>query len=103
MEDPLLRDEERRPLAELETSEDRIAAERLALRLAGGAARGKLVLSWPRIDLSQGRARVPSFYGLEGVRAAAGTLAGFADLARRAEQGLRTPAGRPAPRGAADS
>src|SRR5207237_398279 len=70
MEDPLLRDAERRLLAELETSEDRIAAERLALRLAAGAARGKLVLSWPRIDLSQGRARVPCFYGLEVVRGA---------------------------------
>src|SRR3989475_778396 len=103
MEDPLLRDEERRPLAELETSEDRIAAERLALRLAVGAARGKLVLSWPRIDLSQGRARVPSFYGLEVVRAAEGTLPGFADLARRAEQALRTRAGWPAPREAADA
>ena len=103
MEDPLLRDEERRPLAELETSEDRIAAERLALRLAVGAARGKLVLSWPRIDLSQGRARVPSFYGLEIVRAAEGTLPGFADLARRAEQALRTRAGWPAPREAADA
>src|SRR5438128_2507263 len=103
MEDPLLRDEERRPLAELETSEDRIAAERLALRLAVGAARGKLVLSWPRIDLSQGRARVPSFYALEVVRAAEGTLPGFADLARRAEQALRTRAGWPAPREAADA
>src|SRR5437660_224228 len=103
MEDPLLRDSERLPLAELETSEGRIAAERLALRLAVGAACGKVVLSWPRIDLSQGRARVPSFYGLEVVRAAEGTLPGFADLARRAERALRTRAGWPAPRDAADA
>ena len=103
MEDPLLRDAERRVLPELDTSEDRIAAERLALRLAVGAARAKVVLSWPRIDLSQGRARVPSFYGLEVVRAAEGVLPGFADLARRAEQALKTRAGWPAPLEAADA
>src|SRR5947209_10372813 len=103
MEDPLLRDEERRPLAELETSEDRIAAERLALRLAVGAAGRKLLLSWPRIDLSQGRARVPSFYGLEVVRAGEGRLPAFADLSRRAEQASGARAGWPAPRRAADA
>src|SRR2546423_6599160 len=97
MEDPLLRDAERRLLAELETSEDRIAAERLALRLAAGSAQGKLVLSWPRIDLSQGRARVPSFYGLEVLRAAEGALPPFAELSRRAEQAVPARAGWPAP------
>src|SRR5205823_2025329 len=101
IEDPLLRDRER-PEG-LEKSEDRVRKERLSLRLAAGAAARTLVLSWPRIDLQQGRARVPSFYGLEVLRAAEGTLPGFADLARRAERALRTRAGWPAPRDAADA
>ena len=103
MEDPLLRDAERRDLAQLETSIDRIAAERLALRLAAGSARGKLVLSWPRIDLAQGRARVPSFYGLEVVRAAEGMLPPFSELSRRAEQAAPARAGWPAPANPGDA
>ncbi len=102
-EDPLLRDRERFSLDGLETSEDRIARERLALRLAVGAAQGKVVLSWPRIDLSQGRARVPSFYGLEVLRAAEGVLPAFKELSRRAEQAAGTRAGWPAPRDPADA
>ena len=97
IEDPLLRDREREGFAGLETSQDRIAAERLALRLAAGAAARRLCLSWPRIDLSQGRARVPSFYGLEVLRAAEGSLPGFAQLSRRAEQAAQARAGWPAP------
>lgn len=97
VEDPLLLDRLRGDFPELETSEDRIAAERLALRLSVGAARRKLVLSWPRIDLSQGRARVPSFYGLEVVRAGEGALPAFADLARRAEHAAGARAGWPSP------
>ncbi len=103
IEDPLLRDRERRALAGLETAQDRIGEERLALRIAAGAARRRLVLSWPRIDLSQGRARVPSFYGLEVLRAAEGTLPAFSDLSRRAEQAAQARAGWPAPREAADA
>ena len=103
IEDPLLRDAQRRDFPDLETSADRIAAERLALRLCAGAASARLVLSWPRIDLTQGRARVPSFYGLEVMRAAQGTLPGFAELSRRAEQAAQARAGWPAPREAADA
>jgi RecB family exonuclease len=103
IEDPLLRDDGRREFPELETSAERIAAERLALRLAAGAAGARLILSWPRIDLSQGRARVPSFYGLEVMRAAEGTLPGFAALSRRAEQASQARAGWPAPRETADA
>jgi ATP-dependent helicase/nuclease subunit B len=103
IEDPLLRDAQRREFPDLETAEDRIAAERLALRLAVGSARGRLILSWPRIDLSQGRARVPSFYALEVVRAAEGTLPGFAELSRRGENAAKARAGWPAPAEAADA
>jgi ATP-dependent helicase/nuclease subunit B len=87
----------------METSEGRIAQERLALRLAVGAARRAAVLSWPRIDLSQGRARVPSFYGLEVLRAAEGKLPAFSELARRAEETAGARAGWPAPRESQDA
>ncbi len=103
VEDPLLLDRLRGDFPELETSQDRIAAERLALRLSVGAARRKLVLSWPRIDLSQGRARVPSFYGLEVVRAGEGALPAFADLSRRAEQAAGARAGWPSPKAPASA
>ncbi|HTO97996.1 MAG TPA: PD-(D/E)XK nuclease family protein [Myxococcales bacterium] len=103
IEDPLLRDDARADLSGLETSAGRIAAERLGLRLAAGAASARLILSWPRIDLSQGRARVPSFYGLEVMRAAEGTLPGFGALSRRAEQASQARAGWPAPPEARDA
>jgi CRISPR/Cas system-associated exonuclease Cas4 (RecB family) len=97
VQDPLLRDLERGEFPDLDTSEDRVLAERLALRLAAGAAHRKLVLSWPRIDAQQARARVPSFYGLEVLRAAEGTLPGFSELMRRAEQVGAARIGWPAP------
>jgi ATP-dependent helicase/DNAse subunit B len=93
MEDPIVRDELRRRIAgarpdePLETREDRVARERLALHLAVGAARRRLVISYPRVDMDQSRPRVPSFYGLELLRAAEGRLPGFGELIRRAEQG----------------
>ncbi len=103
LQDPLLRDAERLGLEGLATSEDRVAAERLALRLAAGAASRKLVLSYPRLDLQQARPRVPSFYGLEVLRAAEGRLPGFAELARRAEISGGARIGWPAPRDPADA
>jgi ATP-dependent helicase/nuclease subunit B len=98
VEDPLLLDADRArlPLA-LETRADRLIEERLALRLAVGAARRRLVLSYPRIDLEQGRPRVPSFYGLEVVEAAEGTLPGFDELGQRADVTGAARIGWPAP------
>jgi CRISPR/Cas system-associated exonuclease Cas4 (RecB family) len=98
LEDPFLRDAERAHLRGLSTSKSRIDEERLALQLAVGAARRKVVLSWPRVDLAQGRARVPSFYGLEVLRAAEGTLPAFSNLARLGEETASARAGWPAPR-----
>ena len=83
-EDPILLDRARRALG-LDTNEQRVEKERLALRLAVGAARERIVLSYPRVDMDQSRPRVPSFYGLEVIRAAEGKLPGFDELARRAE------------------
>src|SRR5439155_966796 len=74
VEDPILLDPHRRALEvpALATQPARVGAERLALRLAVGAARERVVLSWPRVDIEQARPRVPSFYGLEALRAASG-------------------------------
>ena len=102
-QDSLLRDAERTALPGLERGNDRIANERLALRIAVGAAQRKLVLSYPRIELSPARPRVPSFYGLEVLRAAEGQLPSFAELARRAEVGAGARIGWPAPVDAADA
>ncbi len=101
-EAPLLLDRVRRELhaahgASLPTNEDRVERERLALRLAVGAAARHLVLSYPRLDPEKARPRVPSFYGLEVLRAGEGRLPGFADLAARAEQAAPTRVGWPAP------
>jgi ATP-dependent helicase/nuclease subunit B len=103
-EDPLLRDEDRLALGtELGTAVDRIEGERLALRLAVGSARRRVVLSYSRIDAEQARPRVPSFYGLEVLRAVEGRLPSFEALARGAERGSATRLGWPAPEDPADA
>lgn len=97
-EDPLLSDETRVALGQgLETSNERVAAERLALTLAVGAARDHVVLSYPRVDAEHGRPRAPSFYGLEAARAVDGVLTGFEELQRRAESASNVRLAWPAP------
>jgi RecB family exonuclease len=105
VEDPILRDAERRALATpaLATQAVRVAAERLALRLAAGAARQRLHLSYPRLDVEQARPRVPSFYGLEALRAAEGVLPGFDELGLRAEPESGARLGWPAPKHPTDA
>jgi ATP-dependent helicase/nuclease subunit B len=98
IEDPILPDALRGALdATLARNEDRVGAERLSLRTAAGAASGRLMFTYPRVDLDQGRPRVPSFYALEVLRAAEGRLPGFDELQQRAacEQAIRL--GWPAP------
>lgn len=99
IEDPILLDEQRRQVDgdDLMTQPARVEAERLALRLAAGAASTRLHLSYPRIDVQQARPRVPSFYGLEALRAAEGLLPGFDKLVSRAESGASGRLGWPAP------
>ncbi len=98
-EDPLLLDRQRRALgAGLATNAERLGRERLALRIAVGAATKQLVLSYPRLDLEKSRPRVPSFYALEALRAGEGRLPGFDELAGRAERVAETRVGWPAPR-----
>ena len=99
IEDPLLLDGDRRKLgASLPLQEDRIAEERLALRLAAGAARRKIVFSYPSIDLQKGRSKVPSFYLLEVMRASEGRLPDFESLERDAADSSGARLGWPAPR-----
>jgi hypothetical protein len=98
VEDPLLLDARRAALSpELSTQKARTDTERLALRLAVGAASRRVFLSYPRVDLEKGRPRVPSFYGLEALKAVEGRLPGFEELRRRAEQGSEARLGWPAP------
>jgi RecB family exonuclease len=98
IEDPILSDRARKALAaDLVVQDDRRINERLALKLAVGAAESAVVLSYPRIDIDQGRPRVPSFYALEATRAAEGTLRGFEELGRIAARVRELRLGWPAP------
>ncbi|MFT3923504.1 MAG: PD-(D/E)XK nuclease family protein [Myxococcales bacterium] len=97
-EDPILPDAKRRALGpHLMLTEERAARERVLLRLAVGAARGQVVLSFPRFDVEHGRPRVPSFYGLEVLHAVDGALPAFDELNRRADPGAAARMGWPAP------
>lgn len=96
VEDPILSDAAR-ALVGLRGSDERARAERRLLHLAVGAAKRRLVASYPRVDMDQSRPRVPSFYGLEIVRAAEGRLPGWGALAQRAESAGKSRIGWPAP------
>jgi RecB family exonuclease len=74
-EDPLLLDERREELGgALATQRDRLDSERLLLQLAAGAAAERLYVSYPRIELTESRVRVPSFYVLDMMRAVTGSV-----------------------------
>jgi ATP-dependent helicase/nuclease subunit B len=98
IEDPLLLDEHRAKLAAgLATQPDRVAKERMSLRSAGAAATMKLIVSYPRMDVAQARARVPSFYALEVVRAAEGRLPSLREFRDRAASAASSRLDWPAP------
>ncbi len=97
-EDPILPDRSRPADHGLHTNLARADRERLYLGLAVGAATDKVVLSYPRIDVEQGRPRTPSFYALEILRVTEGRLPGFEELARTAEAVTHARIGWPAPR-----
>lgn len=101
LEDPLLLDEFR--IAPLFFREDRTREERERLQLACAAARDRLIASYPRMDVAEGRPRVPSFYALELPRAIEGRLPRL----RAFEQATRDQAPArlnwPAPKEAADA
>ncbi len=100
-EDPLLLDVYRQALnSQLMTQRQRIDEERLLLRIAAGAARRQLLVSYPNLDTLQGRSRVPSFYALDLLRAAEGTLPDVRHLEERASSNTASILGWPAPQDA---
>ena len=103
VEEPILLDTVREQIGGLTTNRTRLEEERLALALVAGAADQRICFSYSRLDLDQGRPRVPSFYGLEAFRAAEGSLPDFAELARRAETATNARLGWPAPNDPADA
>jgi ATP-dependent helicase/nuclease subunit B len=104
IQDPLLPDPAREMLGgDLVVQDDRRIKERLALRLAVGAAEREVVLSYPRLDIDQGRPRVPSFYALEAMRAAEGHLPDFEELSVVASTVRELRLGWPAPASPADA
>jgi len=75
LEDPLLLDVFRKAAGEhLPLRHHRVDQERARLHLAVGAAKEKLIVSYPRMDVAEARPRVPSFYALELPRAIRGSL-----------------------------
>jgi ATP-dependent helicase/nuclease subunit B len=101
-EDPLLLDEIRRALDDdsLVTQVQRGAAERLLLKIAIGAATERLYLSYPRLDVAETRARVPSFYALDVMRAITGRVPDHRLLASEAAEAGGASLAWPAPRDA---
>jgi ATP-dependent helicase/nuclease subunit B len=84
-EDALMLDDLRRTVDQsLPTQHHRLNAERQLLQIATGAASERLFVSYPRIELTESRARVPSFYALDVMRAATGRIPHHEELERRA-------------------
>lgn len=103
-EDPLFRDLLREAVgANLEVSRDRIYRERELLHLAVGSARDHLLVSYPRMDLGLGRARVPSFYALDILRAAEGSIPDLDELENRAIESSKSHVGWPSPVASAEA
>ncbi|MBK9260887.1 MAG: PD-(D/E)XK nuclease family protein [Polyangiaceae bacterium] len=97
-EDPILLDADRRAISKtLWTQTDRGQYERLLLRLSVGAARQRVHLSYPRVEVTAGRPRMPSFYGLDVRRATTGILPDHDTLERDAATASGTRLAWPAP------
>lgn len=97
IEDPLLLDAYRQGLEMRAAMDKRRLEERLLLRTAAAAARRRLIVSYPRMDVAQGRSRVPSFYALDVLRAANGRLPDVRKLEKQAAQASNSRLGWPAP------
>jgi CRISPR/Cas system-associated exonuclease Cas4 (RecB family) len=103
-EDPLLLDNYRKTLSPaLDTREERAEREKLMLRSSVAAARSRFCASYPRMDLVQGRPRVPSVFALEVLRAAEGHLPIWRELETRAIETSEARLGWPAPKDPKDA
>lgn len=96
-EDPLLLDEARKRIDLPSSLERKNHQERLLLRTAVSVCQERLTISYPRVELAQGRPRVPSFYFLDVLRAAEGRLPDVRELERRAAAASSSRLGWPAP------
>src|SRR5919109_1031225 len=97
-EDPLLLDDLRHQVGgELMLQENRAEHERLLLRLAVGVATERLYVSFPRIETAEARARVPSFYALEVMRAVTGRIPDHQKLELEASEEVNASLAWPAP------
>ena len=97
-EDPLLLDDLRREIGtELTMQDDRAEHERMLLRLAVGVATERLYVSFPRIETAEARARVPSFYALEVMRAVTGRVPDHQQLELEASEEANATLAWPAP------
>jgi ATP-dependent helicase/nuclease subunit B len=104
LEDPLLLDELRETVSRfLALRKERASDERMRLHLAVAAARDRLVVSYPRMEVAEARPRVPSFYALELPRAVEGSLPELKAFEDRAREAAPARLNWPAPKEAADA
>src|SRR5581483_11228236 len=97
-EDPLLLDAARASLgAGLPDQTDRAELEKLQLRLAVGAVERRLYVSFPTVEIGEGRPRVPSLYALEVWRAMTGRVPSGDELQQTAARVSRATLAWPAP------
>jgi hypothetical protein len=97
-EDPLLLDTVRRRVpTRLRLLDDRVEEERLLLQIAVGAATERIALSYPRVEIAEARARVPSFYALDVARAVTGSIPPPASMERAARAATNARLSWPAP------
>jgi CRISPR/Cas system-associated exonuclease Cas4 (RecB family) len=97
-EDPLLLDAARQQLAAgLPGQQERAELEKLQLRLAVGAAESRLYVSFPTVEIGEGRPRVPSLYALEVWRAMTGRVPSADELQQAAARASRATLAWPAP------
>jgi hypothetical protein len=100
-EDPLLLDANRKLISSsLAVQDHRVAEERLLLHTAATVAEAKLCISYPRMNLGQGRSRGPSFYAIEVIRAATGRVPQLQQLQRAAAEASQSQPGWPSPKDA---
>jgi ATP-dependent helicase/nuclease subunit B len=98
-EDPLLLDADRQTIcAHLLVQDRRVADERLLLHTAASAADKKLCISYPRMNLGQGRSRGPSFYAIEVIRAVTGAVPDVQQLQAMAAEASQSQPGWPSPK-----
>ena len=107
-QDPLLLDRHRAalnaaaanraaPRIGLPSRHDLNQREKLLLQVAVGAATERIRVSYPRLEASKARQRVPSFYALDIERARTGRIPDFREVERRASEQVTARLAWPAP------